>query len=103
MVLYLNDGFSGGTTTFYTPARHSSATGGMEGGTESHDSSTGAQKEEIKERVLGTLEARGVVPVAGSALFFPHGDACEALVHEGARVTAGKKYILRTDVIYWRS
>ena len=52
--------------------------------------------------MVGTLEARGVVPVAGAALFFPHGDACDALVHEGARVTAGKKFIVRSDVMYWR-
>lgn len=36
-----------------------------------------------------------VTPTAGSALFFTH-----ELWHEGAPVTAGRKYVLRTDVLY---
>ncbi len=34
-------------------------------------------------------------PRRGSALFFQH-----RLLHEGAKVTAGQKYVLRTDVMY---
>lgn len=36
-----------------------------------------------------------VTPAAGSALFFTH-----EIWHEGAPVTAGRKYVLRTDVLY---
>lgn len=38
-----------------------------------------------------------VVPAEGPALFFQH-----QVVHEGAAVTAGRKYVLRTDVMYRR-
>lgn len=38
-----------------------------------------------------------VVPEAGMALIFKHD-----LLHEGAEVTAGVKYVLRTDVMYRR-
>lgn len=38
-----------------------------------------------------------VKPVQGSALCFPH-----PLVHEGCLVTAGTKYVLRTDVMFRR-
>jgi predicted 2-oxoglutarate/Fe(II)-dependent dioxygenase YbiX len=34
-------------------------------------------------------------PVTGTALFFSH-----PLLHEGAMVTRGRKYVLRTDVMY---
>ncbi|MEO8609283.1 MAG: 2OG-Fe(II) oxygenase [Chloroflexota bacterium] len=37
----------------------------------------------------------GVKPVTGHTLIFPH-----EMLHEGAAVTAGRKYILRTDVMY---
>ncbi|MDB4929476.1 MAG: WD-repeat protein [Myxococcaceae bacterium] len=36
-----------------------------------------------------------VTPTAGAALFFQH-----HVLHEGAPVTAGRKYVLRTDVMY---
>ncbi|MBC8135125.1 MAG: 2OG-Fe(II) oxygenase [Fibrella sp.] len=36
-----------------------------------------------------------ITPAVGSALFFTH-----ELWHEGAPVTAGRKYVLRTDVMY---
>ena len=63
----------GGATTFYTPL----------------------------ERELGALEARGVAPARGCVLCFPHGEtAPRALVHEGAQLSAGVKYIVRTDVLY---
>jgi len=44
-----------------------------------------------------------LVPRRGSALFFEH-----ALLHEGSGVTAGTKYVLRTDAMYrfpsaWRT
>jgi len=42
---------------------------------------------------------RTVVPRTGSALLFQHG-----LLHEGAAVTRGTKYVIRSDVMYvrWR-
>ncbi len=36
-----------------------------------------------------------ISPAVGSALFFTH-----EIWHEGASVTAGRKYVLRTDVLY---
>ena len=31
---------------------------------------------------------------------FPHGDTMGSLVHEGAAVSRGSKYVIRTDVLY---
>ncbi|KAK5992024.1 hypothetical protein PT974_05420 [Cladobotryum mycophilum] len=70
-LLYLNDEFEGGETTFFTPA--------------SRD---------------GTLNAYRVRPVMGGVAIFPHGEARGALLHEGSSVTKGAKYIIRTDVEY---
>ena len=39
-------------------------------------------------------------PAAGAALLHRHGDHC--LEHEGAAVSAGVKYVLRSDVVYAR-
>lgn len=57
-LIYLNDGFEGGETTFL----------------------------ELDQKV---------VPKAGMALFFQH-----RLMHEGCAVTRGRKYALRSDVMY---
>ncbi len=63
-MVYLNEGFEGGETRFYTD--HS--------------------------------ELRfAVKPQTGMALFFIHN-----LYHEGARVLSGRKYVLRSDVMYRR-
>lgn len=70
MLIYLNDEFSGGCTTFFTPG----ATVG--------------------------LNAWPVRPVAGSALVFPHGATQGSLLHEGSGVTEGAKYVIRTEVLY---
>lgn len=71
LLLYLNEGFEGGATTFFLP---SAAAG-------------------------GGLEARGVVPQIGTCLCFPQGNTA-SLVHEGSPVTSGVKYVARTDVLY---
>ncbi|KAG5187270.1 hypothetical protein JKP88DRAFT_307477, partial [Tribonema minus] len=42
--------------------------------------------------------AASVTPIAGSCLVHGHGARC--LLHEGALVTSGVKYLLRTDVMY---
>jgi hypothetical protein len=70
-LLYLNDEFEGGETSFFIPG----------------------QKE-------GTLNAYKVRPVMGSVALFPHGEAKGALLHEGTSVTQGAKYIIRSDVEY---
>ena len=46
----------------------------------------------------GTTDFRGglrVKPVRGAALVFEHG-----LIHQGAEVISGRKYVMRTDVMY---
>jgi hypothetical protein len=70
-LVYLNDDFEGGCTTFYTPGP--------------------------KE---GHLEASRIAPRTGAALVFPHGGDCGSLVHEGSTVSRGAKYVIRTDVLY---
>lgn len=70
-LLYLNDEFEGGETTFFLPAARE-----------------------------GTLNAYPVRPVMGSVAIFPHGEANGALLHEGTGVRKGAKYIIRTDVEY---
>ncbi|KAF2966288.1 hypothetical protein GQX73_g7282 [Xylaria multiplex] len=68
-LVYLNDEFEGGETTFFTPS--------------------------IRE---GVMNAHPVRPTMGSVALFPHGDAKGALLHEGTGVKRGAKYIIRTDV-----
>ena len=61
-MIYLNDDFEGGGTTFY------------------HDART---------------PHLNVVPIRGTALVFEHHQ-----LHEGAMVLSGRKYVLRSDVMY---
>ncbi|KAI3339012.1 prolyl 4-hydroxylase [Ustulina deusta] len=68
-LVYLNDEFEGGETTFFTPS--------------------------IRE---GVMNAHPVRPTMGSVVLFPHGDTKGALLHEGTGVKKGAKYIIRTDV-----
>eukprot|EP00758_Cryptobia_borreli_P020068 Tbor_TRINITY_DN947_c0_g1::TRINITY_DN947_c0_g1_i1::g.21227::m.21227 len=71
-LIYLNEGFEGGSTTFLTPAYEE-----------------------------GRLNAHAVEPRVGCCLVFPHGDdGC--LVHEGSAIRKGTKYIIRTEVLYSR-
>lgn len=69
-LLYLNEGFEGGQTIFYTPAMEE-----------------------------GKLIATAVAPRVGGVFVFPHADA-DVLVHEGSSVFSGTKYIIRTEVEY---
>jgi hypothetical protein len=77
LLVYLNDGFGGGATTFF---------GAVPG-------------------APGEIASTGVVPVEGACLCFPHGDAEDSPVHEGSAVFEGKngtkyKYIVRTDILF---
>jgi 2OG-Fe(II) oxygenase superfamily len=67
-MVYLNDGFGGGATSFSV--------------------------QEIGVAPDGVLR---VVPKKGMALLFHH-----PVMHRGDPVTAGRKYVLRTDVMYRR-
>ncbi|GAA6013784.1 hypothetical protein JCM11491_005098 [Sporobolomyces phaffii] len=72
LLIYLNDGFEGGCTTFFVPS-----------GT------------------VGTMDAFPVKPVAGCALAFPHGSSIGSLLHEGSPVgIGGAKYVIRTEILY---
>ncbi|KAH6654223.1 hypothetical protein BKA67DRAFT_518166 [Truncatella angustata] len=70
-LVYLNDDFEGGETTFFTPSL-----------------------------VDGVMNAHPVRPMMGSIALFPHGESKGALLHEGTGVRLGAKYIIRTDVEY---
>jgi len=70
-LIYLNDDFDAGATTFFVP---------------------GARD--------GVLHAYPVLPVMGAVAVFPHGEAQGALLHEGTGVRRGAKYVIRTDVEY---
>eukprot|EP00040_Diaphanoeca_grandis_P005105 m.31408 g.31408 ORF g.31408 m.31408 type:complete len:484 (-) comp16453_c0_seq1:70-1521(-) len=70
-LIYLNEDFGGGCTTYYAP----------------------------RQDCEGVMDRRGVKPRCGSAMVFPHGDTQGALLHEGSGVTRGVKYVIRTDVL----
>ncbi|GAA5824990.1 hypothetical protein JCM3770_001825 [Rhodotorula araucariae] len=71
-LIYLNDRFTNGCTTFFLPSS-----------------------------VPSTLHAFPVKPSAGCALVFPHGDSHGSLLHEGSPVgPGGAKYVIRTEVLY---
>ncbi|CED83925.1 Prolyl 4-hydroxylase, alpha subunit [Phaffia rhodozyma] len=75
-LIYLNDSFSNGCTTFFVPDPDRD----------------------------GVLDARPVRPLAGSALVFPHGATLGSLLHEGSPVFPNElehaKYVIRTEVLY---
>ena len=73
-LIYLNDEFTGGETTFFMPS--------------------------VRE---GVLNAYPVKPVMGSVALFPHGEMGVKegpLLHEGTGVREGAKYVVRTEVEY---
>jgi hypothetical protein len=70
-LIYLNDEFEGGETTFFLPSR--------------------------KE---GVLNAYPVKPIMGGVAVFPHGETEGVILHEGTGVRKGAKYVIRTEVEY---
>lgn len=70
-LVYLNDEFEGGETTFFLPAARE-----------------------------GTLNGYPVRPIMGGVAIFPHGDPNRAVLHEGTGVRKGAKYVIRTEVEY---
>lgn len=74
-LIYLNDEFEAGETTFFLPG--------------------------FRE---GTMHAYSVKPIQGSVALFPHGETVGSLLHEGTGVRRGDrpsaKYVIRTDVEY---
>ena len=69
-LVYLNDGFTGGATTFYLPSPG------------------------------GGLEARGVDPQAGAVLCFPQGNTASLVHEGSVVTEGGFKYVIRSDVLY---
>ena len=89
VLLYLNDDFEGGYTSFF-PVESISAVA---------RSSRGNSPKEI----LPDSPRITVVPRQGDVLVFPHGrqSGCHPdPLHEGSIVTSGRKTIIRTDVNY---
>ncbi|KAK6598461.1 hypothetical protein H4I95_09071 [Botrytis cinerea] len=74
-LIYLNDEFDAGETTYFLPS--------------------------AKE---GSMNAYSIKPIQGSVAMFPHGETEGSLLHEGTGVkrssNATAKYVIRTDVLY---
>lgn len=74
-LIYLNDDFNAGETTFFLPSARE-----------------------------GSMNAYSVKPIQGSILMFPHGETEGSLLHEGTGVKRDDhptaKYVIRTDVLY---
>jgi hypothetical protein len=74
-LIYLNDEFEAGETTFFLPSARE-----------------------------GSMNAYPVKPIQGSVAMFPHGETEGSLLHEGTGVRKGAKpsakYVIRTDVLY---
>lgn len=74
-LIYLNDEFSAGETTFFLPSARE-----------------------------GQMNAYPVKPIQGSIALFPHGETEGSLLHEGTGVRLEEKktakYVIRTDVLY---
>eukprot|EP00598_Pedospumella_elongata_P006924 CAMPEP_0184968578 /NCGR_PEP_ID=MMETSP1098-20130426/1596_1 /TAXON_ID=89044 /ORGANISM="Spumella elongata, Strain CCAP 955/1" /LENGTH=671 /DNA_ID=CAMNT_0027490221 /DNA_START=24 /DNA_END=2039 /DNA_ORIENTATION=- len=95
-LIYLNDGFTGGATTFFLPGPDAPS-----GSSPAEDDAAAhADLSLAKEKGVGYIEVRKVEPQLGAVLVFPHGSASGSLVHEGSSVTEGVKYVIRTDVLY---
>jgi prolyl 4-hydroxylase len=77
LVLYLNDEFTGGNTRFF----------------ETKD--RGSRRGEGRGRKFDNRVRFALQPAVGGAVVFDH-----LLLHEGAEVTGGVKYAVRSDLIY---
>lgn len=77
VVIYLSDAFAGGATRFFELKDKASRRG------------------EGRGRKFNNKERFAVRPPVGSAVVFDH-----LLLHEGAEVTAGVKFAVRSDVVY---
>lgn len=90
LMIYLNEPAEGGETKFLNPAQYA-------------ESEQLASRQQNKGRRGGTGRGKGEVaysecrPRRGLALLFDH-----ELLHEGAPVLDGIKYVLRTDVMFAR-
>jgi hypothetical protein len=92
-LVYLSDGFEGGTTTYYLA-------GDSDAEQESKEAADAQGLECGGGSKVGHIEVRKVKPQLGAVLVFPHGSASGSLVHEGSAVLSGVKYVIRTDVLY---
>ncbi|MDC3979984.1 2OG-Fe(II) oxygenase [Polyangium jinanense] len=77
LMIYLNEGFEGGSTRFFEEKDKKSRRG------------------EGRGRKFNNRVRFAVRPAPGSVVVFDH-----LLLHEGAEVTAGVKYAVRSDLIY---
>ncbi len=77
-LLFLNDDFKGGATTFYVNRNDASRPAYTE--------------EEMKEVSVRTPQ--------GGVLCFPHGTHPQHCLHSSSKIDLGVKYIIRTDVLF---
>jgi hypothetical protein len=93
--VYLNEGFRGGSTRFLSRHDRSNHDDGEAEGADPSAPSIWPAFLTSPKRAKSNNPHYDVVPRAGSVLLFQH-DCC----HEGARVLAGRKYAIRSDVMY---
>jgi hypothetical protein len=90
-MVYLNGGFEGGETAFHLPraSRRAAADRGKQ-----------YLGKKLQGQATAVISAGGLLrvqPERGKALVFAHRQ-----LHEGAPVVRGRKYVLRSDVMYRR-
>lgn len=89
-LLYLDDDYTGGETTFLVPEHAGAGAGaGARAGARGGGSGSGR-----------SAALRSVRVPRGSVLCFYHGEHELSYLHEGSKVTDGVKHILRSDVLY---
>ena len=81
LLLYLNDDYTGGETSFFPGFR---------------------TPREVLDAAPGAVRKIGAKVPAGAALCFWHGDHSHSPVHEGSPVLSdtGEKCVIRTDVLF---
>ena len=86
VVIYLNDDFEGGETIFYEPV--DDVAHPLPGGL--------TVREEIElNQGIDRYNSTKIKPVSGHCVIFDH-----SIMHSGAEIKNGTKYIIRTDIIY---